>query len=107
MAERSEIEWTDATWNPVTGCTKITRLHGLVAEGPITVDAIRFKLANMTAAPFSILDWAIIELLKEREFDVLNPNDKERNAKVLKRLSPTNRIRLHPTSLIPGLSRKR
>jgi len=23
MAERSEIEWTDATWNPVTGCTKI------------------------------------------------------------------------------------
>lgn len=25
MAERSEIEWTDATWNPVTGCTKITR----------------------------------------------------------------------------------
>ena len=25
MAENSEIEWTDATWNPVTGCTKISR----------------------------------------------------------------------------------
>ena len=25
MAENSAIEWTDATWNPVTGCTKITR----------------------------------------------------------------------------------
>jgi protein gp37 len=25
MADRSAIEWTDATWNPVTGCTKITR----------------------------------------------------------------------------------
>jgi protein gp37 len=25
MAEHSKIEWTDATWNPVTGCTKITR----------------------------------------------------------------------------------
>ena len=25
MADKSEIEWTDATWNPVTGCTKITR----------------------------------------------------------------------------------
>ena len=25
MADRSGIEWTDATWNPVTGCTKITR----------------------------------------------------------------------------------
>jgi protein gp37 len=24
MAENSPIEWTDATWNPVTGCTKIS-----------------------------------------------------------------------------------
>jgi protein gp37 len=24
MAESSAIEWTDATWNPVTGCTKIS-----------------------------------------------------------------------------------
>jgi protein gp37 len=24
MATRSRIEWTDATWNPVTGCTKIS-----------------------------------------------------------------------------------
>lgn len=24
MAEHSEIEWTDATWNPVRGCTKIS-----------------------------------------------------------------------------------
>lgn len=24
MAANSEIEWTDATWNPVTGCTKIS-----------------------------------------------------------------------------------
>ncbi len=82
-------------------------LHGLVAEGPITVDAIRFKLANMTAAPFSTLDKVIIELVREREFDVLNPNEKERNAKVLKRLSPTDRIQLHPMSLIPGFSRKK
>ena len=25
MALNSRIEWTDATWNPVSGCTKITR----------------------------------------------------------------------------------
>jgi protein gp37 len=25
MANKSAIEWTDATWNPVTGCTKVTR----------------------------------------------------------------------------------
>jgi protein gp37 len=24
VADNSSIEWTDATWNPVTGCTKIT-----------------------------------------------------------------------------------
>lgn len=24
MAENSTIEWTDATWNPITGCTKIS-----------------------------------------------------------------------------------
>lgn len=24
MATATEIEWTDATWNPVTGCTKLT-----------------------------------------------------------------------------------
>ena len=24
MVQKSEIEWTDATWNPVTGCTKIS-----------------------------------------------------------------------------------
>lgn len=25
MPSTTQIEWTDATWNPVTGCTKITR----------------------------------------------------------------------------------
>lgn len=24
MSERSAIEWTDSTWNPVTGCTKVS-----------------------------------------------------------------------------------
>src|SRR5450432_4137303 len=24
MARRSNIEWTDMTWNPVTGCTKVS-----------------------------------------------------------------------------------
>jgi protein gp37 len=25
MAQQSSIEWTDATWNPVTGCTKVSQ----------------------------------------------------------------------------------
>lgn len=24
MGQRSGIEWTDATWNPVTGCTRVS-----------------------------------------------------------------------------------
>jgi protein gp37 len=24
MSEKSSIEWTDATWNPITGCTKVS-----------------------------------------------------------------------------------
>ena len=24
MSEKSSIEWTDSTWNPVTGCTKVS-----------------------------------------------------------------------------------
>ena len=25
MSDQSQIEWTDSTWNPTTGCTKVSR----------------------------------------------------------------------------------
>lgn len=33
MGDRSQIEWTDSTWNPVTGCTKVSEgCHHCYAE---------------------------------------------------------------------------
>ena len=48
MADGSAIEWTDATWNPVTGCTKITR-------GCDNCYAARFseRFRNVPGHPFS------------------------------------------------------
>lgn len=47
MADGSAIEWTDATWNPVTGCTKIT-------DGCINCYAARFaeRFRGVAGHPF-------------------------------------------------------
>lgn len=47
MADGSAIEWTDATWNPVTGCTKIT-------EGCVNCYAARFaeRFRGVPGHPF-------------------------------------------------------
>lgn len=34
---RSKIEWTEFTWNPVTGCTKVS--PGKFEKHPLVVDA--------------------------------------------------------------------
>lgn len=45
MADKSKIEWTDATWNPVTGCAKVSdgcrncyadRMHNRFSSVPFT-----------------------------------------------------------------------
>ncbi len=35
MGGKSTIEWTDATWNPVTGCTKIREVYTKVTVGKV------------------------------------------------------------------------
>ena len=43
MAQRSTIEWTDATWNPVTGCTKLSPASPGCANCYASTFAERFR----------------------------------------------------------------
>lgn len=82
------------------------KLSGLVSEQPVTVDTMRHVFANRTAARFSDLDEIVLQLFREKEFQILNPEGKVRS-RSLKRLKPTDRIALPPILLLPGFSRIR
>ncbi len=80
-------------------------LFGLASEQPVTIDALRHMFANRTAARFSDLDKVIVMLAQEREFDILSPEGKVRS-RSYSRLTPTDRVALPSTRLLPGLSRR-
>ena len=82
------------------------QLACLASDQPVTVDAVRHALANETAARFSDLDKVILDLFREKEFEILNPDGKVRSRN-LRQLQPTDRIALPSTLLLPGLSRRR
>ena len=81
-----------------------TELYALASETPITVKTMRHTLANSTAARFSDLDMTVLELAREREFDILNSNGRLRSRR-LTRLQPTDRISIPLTRLFPSFSR--
>lgn len=81
-------------------------LFSLVSEDPVTVDAMRHAFANETAAPFSLLDEVVLQLVREREINVLTPEGKIRS-RALTRLQSTDRIAFPETLLLPGISRLR
>jgi protein gp37 len=66
MGEKSKIEWTDATWNPVTGCTKVsagcdhcyahTLAHGRLADVYSKTLPI-VDTAENRADPFAVRIW--------------------------------------------------
>ena len=80
-------------------------LYALASEQPITVDAMRHMLANKTAARFSDLDKTVLELAREREFDILGPDGKRRSRK-LTRLDSTDLITIPAQRAFPGFSRR-
>ena len=81
------------------------KLYSLASEVPVTVDAFRHAFANETAARFSDLDKVVLELSKQKEFDILDVNERKRRRN-LQRLDPTDRIAVPNKPLLPGISRR-
>lgn len=52
MADRTNIGWTDATWNPVTGCSKISK-----GCTNCYAAAMAPRLAAMGAKGYTTLPW--------------------------------------------------
>jgi len=48
MSTRSRIEWTETTWNPTTGCDRVSA--GMVQLPPV-----------MVSAPFKILLFVLVD----------------------------------------------
>jgi protein gp37 len=69
MGERSKIEWTDSTWNPVTGCTKVSTgcdhcyAHALAHQR--LADTYRKRLP-VVDAPENLADPFAVRLWPER-----------------------------------------
>lgn len=66
MSDRTRIEWTDATWNPTTGCTKVSAgcdhcYAAVLANGRLTDIYLSRKPAKDNAAnrrdPFAVRLW--------------------------------------------------
>ena len=52
-------------------------LYGLASHEPVTIDALRYKVANQTAASFSTIDDIIRQLRNEHEIDLIGSDDKK------------------------------
>ena len=81
-------------------------LFSLASEQPITIDAMRHVLSNRTAARYSDLDKVILQLVREKEIEILDPAGKVRS-RTLRRLRLTDRIAFPAMPLLPGISRRR
>jgi protein gp37 len=78
MADSSAIEWTDATWNPVTGCTKVSagcdncyahRLANRLLSDTYRANLPVVDTAENRADPFAVRIWPDRLLIPSRWHD--------------------------------------
>ena len=81
------------------------KAYSLALEQPMTVDAMRYALANETAAPFLDLDGAFITLFNENEIEIRTSDNKPRS-KSIRKLNRTDLISIPKQQLLLGLSRR-
>ena len=81
------------------------KAYSLAIEKPITVDAMRYALANETAASFLDLDGAFITLFNENEIEIRTSDNKPRS-KSIRKLNRTDLISIPKQQLLLGLSRR-
>ena len=84
------------------------KLFTLVNKEPhTTIDIMRSRFVNETAARFSDLDNVVIRLFQEKEIEIRDPNGRIRS-RFLKRIRPTDRIVVATNLLLPveGISRR-
>ena len=80
------------------------KLFSLACDEPVTVDAVRHRFANKTAARFSDLDEIILALHQDKEINILDTHGKVRRRSLTK-LGATDRIAFPATLFLPGFSR--
>ena len=68
-------------------------LFSLASEEPVTIDAMRHRFANRTAARYSDLDSIVLQLFREGEIEILGANDRVRSTSLLN-LSTIDRIQM-------------
>ena len=51
----------------------------MASEEPVTIDAMRHRFANRTAARYSDLDSIVLQLFREGEIEILGANGKVRS----------------------------
>ena len=85
-------------------CSLMQKVDGLASESPVTLDALRFKIANDTAARFSDIDATLVQLHRAKEIEIYSADNKLRSAAV-RILRPTDLISIPSQRIIPGFSR--